>query len=281
MMFKEVATRLLEQIARDLSGPDVVFPTSFELTLRVQGLLKSPDVSIDSLAELVRTEPLMSAKILSYANSAALRGASPEITELSTAIMRIGFDAVRTVSYTLSVEQIIRSKHMQPFQDLSKTIWEHSLGVAAVARRLAKRQRMNGEKGFFLGMIHDIGAFYLLFRCSQDPQLAADRDNLIELVYQWHDGIGHALLSAMGQTDDVLTAVQDHEAPTTLASLANWTNILACADALSERYADWVPAELRASRQRSISETLLDTATREEILAEAEADLASLRSALF
>lgn len=280
-MQKEVTTRLLGQIAQELSAPEVIFPTSFELTLHVQNLLKNPDVSIEKLAGLVKTEPLMSTKILAYANSAAIRGGGNEITELATAIMRIGFDAVRTVSYTLSVEQIIRSRHMLPFQQLSSTIWDHSLAVAAIARILAKRQRMNGEKAFFMGMIHDIGAFYLLFRCSQDAEVAADRDALIELVFQWHDGIGHALLSAMDQPEEILTAVQDHEAPSTVTTLNNWTTILTCADCLGQQIADWVPEALRASHPRAISEDLLDLDAQAELLEQAREDLASLRAALF
>jgi HD-like signal output (HDOD) protein len=279
-MSKEVANRLLAQIAAELSAPDVIFPTSFELTLRMQAALKDPDASVDTLADLVRTEPLLSAKILAYANSAAVRGASSEINDIANAIMRIGFDAVRSVSYALSVEQLIRSKHMQPFQQMSNTIWEHSLGVAAVARLLARRQRMNGEKAFFMGMIHDLGAFYLLFRCSADAELVADRDGMLELIFQWHDGIGHALLSAMGQPDEVLAAVQDHEAPTTLTSISSWTPLLACADSLGQRLADWVPEALRAGHTHVIDEAMLDSDTQNEVLEQARADLASLRAAL-
>lgn len=280
-MANEVANRLLAQIATELSAPDVIFPTAFELTLHVQRLLKNPDASIDKLAELIRTEPLMSTKILAYANSVAVRGAGPEIADLNTAILRIGFDAVRTVSYTLSVEQLIRSKHMLPFEKLSNQIWQHSLGVATIARLLAKQQRMNGEKAFFLGMIHDIGAFYLLFRCSRDPYLAGHPDELVELVFQWHDGIGHALLSAMDQPEELLTAVQDHEAPTTVSSLSNWTAILSCADCLGQSLADWVPEALRAGQQREIAVTLLDAAAQAEILEQASTELATLRAALF
>jgi HD-like signal output (HDOD) protein len=278
-MFNEVATRLLEQIARELSGPDVIFPTSFELSMRVQALLKNPEVSIEKLAELISAEPLMSTKLLAYSNSVAVRGVGPEIVELHRAIMRIGFDAVRTVSYTLSVEQLIRSKHMQPFQGLSNAIWEHSLAVAAVARQLARRQRMNPEKAFFMGMVHDIGAFYLLFRCSQDTELATDADELLRVVFQWHDGIGHALLSAMDQPEDILLAVQDHEAPAVVASLNNWTAILTSADLLAHSLADWVPDELRT--ERSIAETLLGAEERERILAQAREELASLHASLF
>lgn len=280
-MFNEVATRLLDQIARELSGADVIFPTSFDLTLRVQALLKNPDTSIDKIAELVRAEPLMSTKVLAYANSASVRGIGPEITDVGRAILRIGLDAVRTVSYTLAVEQIIRSKHMQPFQALSNAIWEHSLAVAAIARILATRQRMNPEKAFFMGMIHDIGAFYLLFRCSQDTILAGNREDLLELVFQWHDGIGHALLSAMGQPEDVLTAVQDHEAPTTVGSLSNWTAILTSSDCMGQQITDWVPEPMRAVSPRTISEKVISAEDQAAILAQAKEDLTSLRAALF
>lgn len=280
-MANQVATRLLAQIAEELSAPDVIFPTAFELTLNVQRLLKNPDASIDKLAELIRAEPLMSTKLLAYANSAAVRSSGPEISELRTAILRLGFDAVRTVSYTLSVEQLIRSKHMLPFEKLSNQIWQHSLAVATLARLLARRQRMNGEKAFFLGMVHDIGAFYLLFRCSRDPYLAGHPDELVELVFQWHDGIGHALLSAMDQPEDLLTAVQDHEAPATIGNLGNWTAILATADCLSQPLADWAPESLRAGQQRSIAETALDATAQAELVEEAGAELASLRATLF
>jgi len=280
-MFNEAVTRLLEQIALELSAPEVVFPTSFELTIRVQALLKDPNVSIEKLSEFIGTEPLMSSRIIAYANSAALRGVGPEIVDLHSAIMRIGLDAVRSVSYTLAVEQLIRSKHMLPFQDLSSKIWEHSLAVAAIARRLARQSRMNAEKAFFMGMVHDIGAFYLLFRCSMNEEIAKDREVLIQLVYYWHDGIGHALLSAMNQSEDILTAVQDHEAPTSIDNLRNWTSLLSCADWLGQQLVDWAPEELRAQRPHTISETLFDAAAQAEILDQTREEMASLRSSLF
>ncbi len=280
-MANEVAARMVEQIAFELSKPDVVFPTSFDLTIRVQTLLRDPDVSIDRLTDLIRTEPLLSSKLIAYANSAALRGMGPEAADLHSAIMRVGLDAVCTASYSMAVEQIIRSRHMMPFQELSDKIWQHSLAVAAVARILAKQARMDGEKAFFMGIVHDIGAFYLIFKCAQDDQLSANRELLMGLVFQWHDGIGHALLSAMNQTDDILTAVQDHEAAATYTSLTNWTSLLACADYLGQQIADWAPAELRASNPRSISEDLLTAEAQTEILAQAKEELASLRAALF
>lgn len=280
-MFDEVATRLLDQVARELSAPDVVFPTSFEVTMRVQALLKDPDISINRLTDLIRAEPLLSTKIITYANSAALRGIGKDIEDLHPAILRVGLDVVRSVSYTVAMQQLTRSMDMMPFQDLSDRIWMHSLAVAAVARQLARKARLNPEKAFHLGVVHDIGAFYLLFRCAVDSVLTLDHDRLLELLFEWHDGIGHALLSAMGQPDELLNPVQDHEAAVVIGKLNSWTDVLVAADILGCRIEDWVPEELRERNPRAIDDALLSAEEQAEILEKAQEELDSLRAALF
>jgi HD-like signal output (HDOD) protein len=244
-------------------------------------MLKDPDVSIQRLTELIRAEPLLSTKLIGYANSAALRGAGKSIEDLQGAIMRVGLDAVRTVSYSVAMEQMIRSKHMQPFQDISNHIWLHSLAVAAVGREVARKVRMNPEKAFYLGIVHDIGAFYLLFRCTTDSVLTSDRLQLQELIYEWHDGIGHALLSAMGQPDDILDPVQNHESPGAIGRLNNWTAILATSDTLGQLIDDWVPAEIRAQNPRCVDESVLAAADQEDIMDKAREEMNTLRAALF
>lgn len=278
--FEEAAAKLLQQIAHDLSAPDVVFPTSFEVTLRVQSLLKDPDLAISKLGELVRAEPLLSTKLIAYSNSAALRGGGRSIEDVQTAIMRVGLEAVRSVSYTIAMEQIIRSRDMLSFQDISGRIWLHSMAVAVVAKALARRVHMNAEKAFYLGMIHDIGAFYLLFRCAPDPRLTTDRSLLMELLFEWHAGIGHAMLSAMGQPDEYLDPVQAHEDPVVVNRLHDWTTLLSAADVLGQRLEDWVPAEMRARAERGVNPAILSSEEQEELLADAREELDVLRSAL-
>ncbi len=277
--FNEVATRLLTEIAQELSAPEVVFPTSFDLTIRVQRMLKDPNVSIETLATFIRTEPLMSARIVTYANSASLRRSGPQILDVDAAILRVGLDAVRTVSYTLTVEQIIRSKHMMPFHELCTSIWEHSLVVATIARILAKRARMSPEKAFLLGIVHDMGAFYLLFRFAKDEVLSAHRKELVNLTFQWHDGIGHALLSAMGLPEDMLMAVQDHEAITDVVNFNNWSSLLSAADLLGQQLVQWGPEEEVQANPRAISNALLSEEEVSEILAQTKEELESVRVA--
>ena len=68
-MSNELSFRILEDIARDLSGDSVSFPTFLDITFRVRTALKSPNLSIEQLAALVSAEPLMSTKIIRLPNS--------------------------------------------------------------------------------------------------------------------------------------------------------------------------------------------------------------------
>lgn len=272
---------LLEHIAQELSAPDVVFPTCFDVTIRVHTLLKDPDLALDKLAEILSTEPLMSAKLIHLANSVAMRGAGQEVTELKAAILRVGLEVVRTVSYTVAVEQLVRSKQMARYQGLSHKIWEHSLLVAAIARQLARQSNMSTDKAFFLGMVHDIGAFYLLFRCAADQVLASDEAELTELLYEWHDGIGHALLTALGQSEDITEAVQEHESLSEITTLHRWPEILATADWLAQRTADWAPTAQRNRQHLEIPERLLNEDAQAEVLQNALKEVGELHAALF
>ena len=272
---------LLEHIAQELSAPDVVFPTCFDVTIRVHTLLKDPDLSLDKLAEILSTEPLMSAKLIHLANSVAMRGAGQEVSELRAAILRVGLEVVRTVSYTVAVEQLVRSKQMARYQGLSHKIWEHSLLVAAIARQLARQSNMSTDKAFFIGMVHDIGAFYLLFRCAADHVLASDEAELTELLYEWHDGIGHALLTALGQSEDIPEAVQEHESLSEITTLHRWPEILATADWLAQQTADWAPTARRNRQHLEIPERLLNEDAQAEVLQNALKEVSELHAVLF
>ena len=56
--------QVFEDIAKDLSGDVVAFPTFLDITFQVRTALKDPRLSIDRLARLVEIEPLMSTKVV-------------------------------------------------------------------------------------------------------------------------------------------------------------------------------------------------------------------------
>ena len=279
-MAPDAFLELHDQIARDLSSGRVVFPTYFNVTIKVRNLLRDPDLSAAQLAAAVKLEPLLSTRLLQHANAAALRGNSGEITDLKFAIMRVGLDAVRAISFALAMEQLARSKHMAPFASLSQHLWEHSVTTAAFAQCLATRSgRVRPDEAMFAGLVHDIGAFYLLFRCAEHPVLSKDKESLLSLVIDWHDSIGHALLAAMQQPDTILDAVQDHESSDVIAEPGTLRQIVIVADRFAHGIASWLPTEEKAQRQLLLHQGL-DAGLRNEIMDNCQNCLTELRTSM-
>ena len=97
-MTNPVTFKVLEDIARDLSGSEITFPTFLDITFQVRSALKDPNLSVDQLSKLVGAEPLMSAKIIRMANSVAL---NPSVRESELIALRKQYAVIVYGNYTL------------------------------------------------------------------------------------------------------------------------------------------------------------------------------------
>jgi len=280
-MSKAVTFKILEDIAKDLSGNEITFPTFLDITFQVRTALKDPNLNVDQLAKLVGAEPLMSTKIIRMANSVALNPSGREIADVKNGIIRVGMEAVRTVSFAVAMEQLLCSKQMKPFEEISKRLWEHTAHVAALSRVLARKiAKINGDEAMFTGLVHDIGVFYLMSRAAGFPELVADKAELHALLVGWHDNIGHALLSALGSPESVLLAVQEHETPREIEAIRNLSDVLYVANKIANRTSRWRDPEFDGEVDTTVLDGLFDADTLAEIVEESEEEVASLKKAL-
>ncbi|MDX9945623.1 MAG: HDOD domain-containing protein [Azonexus sp.] len=280
-MSKAITFKILEDIAKDLSGEEITFPTFLDITFQVRTALKDPNLSVDQLARLVGAEPLMSAKIIRMANSVALNPSGREVADVKNGIVRVGMEAVRTVSFAVAMEQLLKSKQMQPFEGLSRRLWEHTAHVAALARVLARKvARINGDEAMFTGLVHDIGVFYLMSRAAGFPELVADKAELHGLLVGWHDNIGHALLTALGSPEQVVLAVQEHETDREIKAVRSLSDVIYVANKIANRTSSWRDPEYDAAIDTSMLEELFDAETLASIIEESEEEVASLKAAL-
>ena len=61
-MASAVTFKILEDIARDLSGNEITFPTFLDITFQVRAALKDQNLSIEQLSKLIGAEPLIDRK---------------------------------------------------------------------------------------------------------------------------------------------------------------------------------------------------------------------------
>jgi len=226
--------QMLEDIARELAG-EVVFPTSFEAAIRMRKALLNSDLPIPRIASIVSVEPLVAAKLIHLANSVLYSPDGTPARDLQAAISRLGVNLVRTTALAIAMSQLMRSKEMAIFNEFTQALWAHTLKTAAAARILARtRTRINPDEALLAGLVHDLGAFYMLYRAAQYPELRTRPETVKYLIIQWHEGIGVTLLHALGIPEDIVNATIDHEQPRaapetvrTLADIVYVGNILA------------------------------------------------------
>ena len=233
--------RLLEDIAREMSG-SVVFPTTFDLVVRLRKILEDPNASLDRIADVLKLEPLIAVRLVGLANSAAYRRRGPEVRDLKTAIQRLGLRSVRSAALAIALGQLIRSKDMAEFKDYALQLWEHSVGCAAAAWVVAaKLTRIDPEEAILAGLVHDLGAFYLLYRATRYPEFHGRQDTVRQLVAQWHESIGHSLLVALGMPEDMAEAIRDHDQPRPAPEVPrNLAEIVYVANVLAGGMVEWI-----------------------------------------
>ncbi|MBS1145091.1 MAG: hypothetical protein H6R14_2497 [Proteobacteria bacterium] len=202
-----MTTNALAQIAADAARGDVLFGTHADIAARVRRAIDDPNCSVDQLSKLISAEPVLSAKVVGVANSAAYNPSGRVIADVRSAVARLGFGAVRTMATAIVVRQLQGMAHSPEHRALSSRLWEHTAHVAALARVIASRvTHQDPEAAFFAGIVHEVGGFYLISRAAEFPALISTE------LERWHDGdeaiLGRIVLRALDVPDQVMAAVE-------------------------------------------------------------------------
>lgn len=222
-------------IAADLSRGQVVFPTSFNTTIRLRELLKSDKTGIGDLVRVITADPLLSSRIVQASNSVAYARLGKRVSDIRSAVVRIGTNQVRTLATAVAMAQLMTYRTMAPFKSICNRIIQHCRQVAAYAFVLARAQPgMDADKALFAGLIHDIGTLYLLFRLSEHPELIGDAKNLRSLLIRWRGEIGYSVMAALAVTTEIQEAMYSFDTMTGCEGLNTLAEALYIADTLTE-----------------------------------------------
>lgn len=237
--------QMLEDIARELSG-DIVFPIHFDLSLHARNILRNPRISLEELIRLLSIEPLLCIKVLRLANALVDSATGKPIADIQSAIDCLGPETVRVAAQALAADQLLLSRPLVPFGTFARSLWEHSVMTAVAARTIARRlTRLNPEEAMLAGLIHDIGAFYMLYRAAQYPELTIRPDTLKYLIVQWHESIGDSLLAALEVPERIAQAVRDHDQPRAVVdSPRTLADVIFVANLLADGSFEWLRKDL-------------------------------------
>jgi HD-like signal output (HDOD) protein len=176
---------------------------------------------VEQIVRVVGSEPALAARLLRIANSASINRSGKNVTDLRTAIARIGHNMVRSASISFSMNQIRQANRLASLAPHLNDLWERSTYVAAYAYVLARSccTRVNPDEAMLTGMMHGIGKLYILTRATDHPELFASEAALNDIINDWYPSIGKAILEnwkfsevmarAVGQEDFLRTELED------------------------------------------------------------------------
>lgn len=150
------SARRIKRIAEGILG----LPTLPTVVSKMIRLVDSPKTTTSALARLISSDQSLTARILKMANS-AYYGFSREIATVNTAIVVMGFNAVKDLGLSLSVFDMF--KEAEPVHAFDPTrFWEHSIGCGIAGKTIASVYHPEkASEAFVAGLLHDIGKIVL------------------------------------------------------------------------------------------------------------------------
>lgn len=168
----------IKMIAGKISG----LPTLPTVVSKMIDLVDNPRTTTKSLAKLISHDPALTARILKLANS-AYYGFSREISTVDTAIVVMGYNAVKEMGLSLSVYDTFKNVNSVQGFDVS-SFWEHSVAVGVASRFLARKFKVGDPAEMFVaGLLHDIGKMILLQYLPNDFNLVVQTMADEEIAY--------------------------------------------------------------------------------------------------
>jgi hypothetical protein len=197
----------LKSIAAQAGRGELAFPTHVNATLKLQRALSDPDCHVEEAARLVQAEPLLAARTVAIANSAAYNRAGNDVTNVRAAVQRVGFRTLGALAASVIVRQLASGVTDPLLRAKADQLWQHSANVAALALVIARRVSfVDPDTAMFAGIVHEVGGFYLLSRASEFPGLLdGGADEWIE--YGQVD-IGRGVLLKLGVPGPVMDAIE-------------------------------------------------------------------------
>ena len=190
MLAHRVQADLLKAIDRD----DLVLPTLPEVALNIRKAAENPEISVSHLSKVISRDTALSARLIKVVNSPMLR-ATREVTDLHTAITRLGVNYSSNLAIGLVMEQIFHARS-ETVEKKMRDVWRQSLEVAGICYSLCRRySSLKPDQAALGGLVHQIGVLPILTYAEEHNELLSDPISLNHVIDSIHPLIGDKLLA--------------------------------------------------------------------------------------
>jgi HD-like signal output (HDOD) protein len=277
------AAALEKDLASIRSDATVALPGVPQIVTRVQQMLSDPEVGIPQLVPVINYEPVLVGRVLQMANSAALNPTRRQITDLRTAVTRVGFDLLRSAALAYALRQVSQAHSVKDIRPHLEALWERSAWTAAVSFVIARKfTRVNRDIAFLCGLMHGVGKLFILTRAAHYPFVLRDRTKYSTMLRKWHSHFAKSILTGWRINEGVIEAVTQYENLNreVVGDEPDLTDILATSYLVVGHAGRMHDLSMTVEKIASFSRLRLDIMAVEETLESAKEEIEDLRLAI-
>jgi len=274
------AFAFVSELAHEVSSGKVELPSFPDVAVRVRKVLADEQVGNEQIARVVGSEAGLAARVFTLANSAALNRNGRLVSELKTAVNRIGHNNVRTAAVSFAISQLRRANELQHIAKELEGLWNEATLVAALAYAVASRSSVNADESMLAGLLHNVGKIYILARAHRHAALSADAATLSQIMRDWHASVGKAIVENWGFPEHIAEAVGAHEDVARSITEPDVTDVLSVAVMMSVFMGHEADLELNMQGVNAFWRLGLDNDKCVHIMRDCAEEISALRAAL-
>ncbi len=203
-------SNLSAALIEDLEKDQLVLPSLPDVAVRLGRAMRDENTNARKLANVIQTDPAITAKLIRAANSPLYAGVTP-VDSCASAIIRLGADTTHKLVLTFALRELFNTRSAVLKKQM-QSLWQHSVKVSAISYVLAIiTNELNPEHALLAGLLHDIGNVAILSYAERFPEAANDIAHLESIMHDMRGPIGSALLKKWSFIDDLILVAEEAE----------------------------------------------------------------------
>jgi HD-like signal output (HDOD) protein len=204
---RAAALQFLAVLAKEVSSGTVDLPCFPDIVIRIRNALADPSTTPEQAVTIVGAEPRLAARLLQTANSVAFNQSGKPLTDLRSAMTRLGHQLVQSAAMAFAVQHMKNEESLRSIAGMLGELWKQSIIVASICQEMARRTKVNPDEAFLTGLLHGIGRLYIMVRAAGNSAEIKDPEAFMDLVADWQASIGKAVLENWGFAEPLCEAI--------------------------------------------------------------------------
>lgn len=177
----------------------------------------SPRVGASDLAAVLKRDPVLAARVLQVANTAAFATQKAQITTIDEAVRNVGLSTVRNIAASVGVVEAFAGAGQDGVNMIR--CWQHCFAVAGLMDRLVTRTESDAASAYVIGLCHDLAEILLLQSFYPEHQAAVRsaaetgrtlKDELCTWLGMTRHEQSRLVLSKLGLPPAVIAPIQEY-----------------------------------------------------------------------